>query len=103
MNIITLVAEEVATTTTPSQIDISGLISGMGNDVIFAFSFLAILLIAALRNGIHGGAIIVAILPLVLGLAFSGYLPQPLAFIALFIAGFLTYYVIREVIGGGWR
>ncbi len=83
--------------------DISGLIEGIGNDVLLAFVFLSILLIAALRNGLHGATIIVTLLPLVLGLAFSGYLPQPLAFIALFIAGFLTYYVIREIIGGGWR
>ena len=86
-----------------SAVDFSGLIQGFGSEILLAIIFLTFLIIAGLKNGIHGAALVVILLPLTLQLAFTGYLPQPLAFLALFLAGFLTYYVIREIIGGGWR
>lgn len=74
-----------------------------GNDVIFGIIFIAILGIAVLKNGLHSGVAVVVLIPIVLAMAFSGYLPQPLAFITLIIAGMLVFYVIREWIGGGYR
>ncbi|MFA4641551.1 hypothetical protein [Pyrococcus kukulkanii] len=64
---------------------------------------LVILVIAAMRAGVHGGAILVAVLPAVLIMAFHGEIPQPLGFVALFIAGLLAFYSVREILGGGPR
>ncbi len=80
-----------------------GLTAGLGSDVILGIVFLAILLFAGLKGGVHGGALVVVLLPVTLYLSFNGYLPQPFAYISLFIAGVLVFYVVREVIGGGWR
>jgi len=86
-----------------TAVDVSGVSAGIGSDVLLGLVFLIVLTIAGIKHGLNAAAFVIVILPLVLALGFGGYLPQPLAFVGLFIAGVLVYYVIRETIGGGYR
>jgi len=77
--------------------------SAFGDSLLMGFIVIAAFLVAALKGGLGGAAIMVIFTPLVLAMGFYGYLPKPIAFIITAIAGFFIYYTIRDAIGGGWR